>query len=208
MTTLHDRLVALYRAGHRRKVTGLRDDVDWMPEGQPRRAAVLVAITDRPLTSEDPSSPGPGILFIQRPTKMRRHPGQVAFPGGGIDAGETPVQAALREAEEEIALPPSRVCVIGESDRYRTGSGFDITPVIATVPPDLPLVASPAEVDSWFEAPLSFLLAPENVNKTTAKLMGRQRHVLEMQFGDYRIWGVTAAILDNLRRRLLRGAPL
>ncbi|PWS21814.1 coenzyme A pyrophosphatase, partial [Enterococcus faecium] len=85
-----------------------------------------------------------------------KHAGQVAFPGGRIDPGEDAVTAALREADEEIALPPDAVRVIGAADRYRTGTGFSITPIVAIVPPDLALVPSEAEVASVFEVPLDF----------------------------------------------------
>ncbi len=156
-------------------------------------AAVLVAITDRAT---------PGVLLTQRTETLRRHAGQVAFPGGRVDQGEDVVTAALREAEEEIALPRSAVTLIGTSDVYRTGTGFRITPVIGVVPPDLPLVPSEAEVASVFEVPLAFLLDAANHRPASAMFEGRERRYVEMLWDDRRIWGATAGMIVNLSRRL------
>lgn len=157
-------------------------------------AAVLVAITDRA---------APGIILTQRTDTMRRHAGQVAFPGGRIDPEDDgPVAAALREAEEEIALPRHVVDVVGTVDRYRTGTGFEVTPVLAVVPPDLMLVPSEAEVAAVFEVPLSFLLDPANHRCASAQWQGRERHFYEIMWEDRRIWGATAAMIVNLSRRL------
>ncbi|QQN73644.1 CoA pyrophosphatase [Croceicoccus sp. YJ47] len=194
MSTIREALTAMHRRGHARPLTDLRDDADFMDDNTARPAAVLIAVTER--------ADEPGVLLIERPAKMRTHAGQVAFPGGGIDAGETAEQAALREAHEEIALAPSRVHIIGRTDGYRTGTGYAITPVLATVPPDLPLRANPAEVDEWFEVPLSFALDPANHVARSATWKGTKRHFIEMHWDGHRIWGVTAAILDNLSRRL------
>ena len=112
---------------------------------------MLVAITDRP---------DPGVILTHRSPGLRDHGGQIAFPGGRIDEGEDARAAALREAWEEIALDPAQVRILGEADHYRTVTGFGVTPVVALVPPDLPLVPNPAEVDAWFEAPLAFVLDP------------------------------------------------
>lgn len=104
----------------------------------------------------------PGVLLIHRPSNMRAHPGQIAFPGGKLDPGETPVEAALREAWEELGIRDQDVRVVGASDQYLTGSGFDITPVIGVVPPDIEINPNPTEVAQWFEAPLDFVLDPAN----------------------------------------------
>ena len=164
-----------------------------MPDGDLREAAVLVAITDRDQ---------PGVLLTERRADLRHHAGQVAFPGGRIDDGETPAQAALREAWEEIGLDPARALVVGEVDHYRTVTGFGVTPVVAVVPPDLKLAPNPAEVADWFEAPLAFVLDPANQQRRMAVFRGAERHYFEIVWNGRQIWGATAAMLVNLSRRL------
>ena len=160
-------------------------------------AAVLVPVIDRP---------EPTLLLTQRPETMRSHPGQVAFPGGRIDPGDSgPVAAALREAQEEVSLDPERVEVIGLGDRYRTVTGFIVTPVVGFVPPDLPLAAHEREVAAIFEAPLRHLLARENHRERSVDWGGRKRHYFEIHWEDRRIWGATAAMIVNLSRRLQGG---
>jgi 8-oxo-dGTP pyrophosphatase MutT (NUDIX family) len=157
-------------------------------------AAVLVAVTDRP---------EPGVILTQRSAALRKHPGQVAFPGGRIDAGDVDeIAAAMREAEEEIALDRAVVDIVGISDRYHTFTGFDIVPVLAVIPPDLPLVAQAGEVDALFEVPLGFLLDPANRTPHSGVYQGALRHYYEIMWGERRIWGVTAAIVANLSKRL------
>ena len=161
---------------------------------QHRAAAVLIPITDRA---------EPGVILTQRPTWLRSHAGQVAFPGGKVDdSDENSIFAALREAEEELNIPPARVEVIGVADTYYSGSGYSIAPVVGIIPPDLELQPNPQEVEDWFEVPLAFLLDPANSIKKKANWNGQQRSYYDMQWGERRIWGVTAGIIANLVRRL------
>lgn len=191
------RLTDLYAEGHREPAKELYEDWRPLPEHGLRPAAVLIAVTER---QNHPD--GPGVLLIHRPSHMRAHPGQAAFPGGKLDSGETPVEAALREANEELGIRPEDVSVIGETDRFRTGTGYDITPVLAMVPPDLPLQPNPAEVASWFEPPFGFLLDPMRHVWQSAEWNGRKGRFIEILWNEHRIWGVTAAIISNLAKRI------
>ncbi len=164
------------------------------PGGPGDAAAVLIAITDRT---------DPGVILTQRPETMRRHAGQVALPGGRVDAGDADViETALREAEEEIALPRAQVRVIAPLNIYRTITGFDITPVLAVIPPDLPLVPHAREVAAVFEVPLSYIFDPANRAERCVVVDGTERRYFEILWNQRRIWGATAAMLANLSARL------
>jgi 8-oxo-dGTP pyrophosphatase MutT (NUDIX family) len=192
--TLSERLREALEAGHRRAPELLEGDVLEREDGDLTPAAVLVPVVDRP---------EPTVILTERPKTMRKHPGQISFPGGRIDPGDDgPVDAALREAEEEIALPRSAVEVIGIADCYRTITGFEVTPVLAVVPPGLPLRAQPGEVASFFEAPLHFLLEPAHQRIRTVEWQGQERSYYEIEWEGRRIWGATAAMIVNLSRRL------
>lgn len=156
-------------------------------------AAVLAAITDRA---------EPGVILTVRREHLRTHAGQVAFPGGRLDAGEDAVTAALREAHEEILLDPREVDVVGTIEPYRTVTGYSVTPVVGVVPPDLPLSPHESEVADWFEVPLGHVLDPANQEQKTALFQGRERHYYEILWNGRRIWGATAAMIVNLSRRL------
>lgn len=157
------------------------------------QAAVLVAVTDRPR---------PGIILTVRREHLRTHAGQVAFPGGRIDEGEDTIAAALREAQEEIALDPALVDVVGLADPYSTVTNYHVTPVVGIVPPDLDLEPNAHEVADWFEAPLDFLIDPANQQRRSALFGGRERHYYAIEWEGRQIWGATAAMLVNLSRRL------
>lgn len=188
---LADRLRAALADGGPDAIAG--DHPDLLLAGDMTPAAVLIAVTDRP---------EPGVILTQRTDTLRRHAGQVAFPGGRIDPGEDAVTAALREADEEIALPAAAVEIVGTLGRYRTGSDYEITPVLGVVAPGLPLVPSEAEVASVFEVPLAFLLAPANHREGRGLWHGEERRFVEIPWQGYRVWGATAGIIVALSRRL------
>jgi len=156
-------------------------------------AAVLIGVTRR----EEP-----GVILTVRREHMRTHAGQVAFPGGRIDPGESAIAAALREAWEELGLQPETAEVVGEVDPYRTVTGYAVTPVLAVIEPDQPLSPHEHEVADWFEAPLAFILDAQNHQLKSALYQGRERHYYEIVWNDRRIWGATAAMIVNLSRRL------
>lgn len=191
-SALFERLKRVFDEGHGVELPDLRDDARFAPP-EVRPAAVLIAVTERA---------EPGVILTHRPETMRAHPGQVAFPGGKLDPGEDAVAAALREAHEELGIEASQVRVIGASDRFVTGSGYDVTPVLALVPSDLPIRPDPREVASWFEAPLRFVLDEANHVHKIGEFRGFERPYLEIDWQGHRIWGVTASIIHNLSRRL------
>ena len=197
--SLADRLRGALAEGRRRSPHLLAGDLgDPLGLGEPIRAAVLIAVVDRH---------DPGVLFTLRTEGLRRHAGQVAFPGGRVDPTDSDaVAAALREAEEEIALPPDAVEVVGIADPYRTITGFDVTPVLGVVPPDLPLAPEPGEVAAIFEAPLRPILDPDRHEIRTVEWQGAERTYYEIAWRDRRIWGATAAMIVNLSRRLAQFA--
>jgi 8-oxo-dGTP pyrophosphatase MutT (NUDIX family) len=161
-----------------------------------RPAAVLVPVVDHP---------EPTILLTQRAQHLPDHPGQISFAGGKIDkTDKDPLAAALREAEEEIGLARDHVEPLGYLDVYMTTLGYRIVPVIARVTPGFALTLNTGEVDSVFEAPLSFLMDQANVQRHSRDWQGMTRHYYAISFGERYIWGVTAGILRNLHDRIYK----
>lgn len=160
-----------------------------------REAAVLVAAVDRP--------EGVSLILTKRTDALRSHSGQVAFPGGAIDAQDaSPEWAALRETEEEIGLDPGLVEVIGRMPDYVSGSGYRIAPVLGVVQPGFVLTINPDEVDDVFEVPLAFLMDPANHIRESKLWQEQERFFYTMPHGDRPIWGITAGIIRTLYERL------
>ncbi len=158
-------------------------------------AAVLVPVID--------DADGAKVIFTQRTAKLRKHSGQIAFPGGGMDPEDrTPEVAALRETEEEIGLDRGFVETVGRLPFYMAMSGFRITPVLAVVQRGFSIVPNPDEVDAVFEVPLAFLMNPDNHIVGSSVWQGRERHYYRMPYGERNIWGITAGIVRTLYERL------
>jgi 8-oxo-dGTP pyrophosphatase MutT (NUDIX family) len=169
------------------------DDVLEVLDRPPVLAAVLV-----PVILGTP----PAILLTKRNAHLNKHGGQVSFPGGRIDADEDAEAAALREAEEEIALDPSQVEVLGRMADYITGTGYRITPVLGLLPAGLPLCPAPDEVEAVFEFPIETLLDPEAPKRQRHHVRGVWREYWVWPHPQHYIWGATAAILVHLAQKL------
>lgn len=165
-------------------------------ERAPLPAAVLVAFV---------TGPRPGVLLTKRNEHLRRHAGQVSFPGGRIEPGDADAaDAALREAREEVALDSSEVEVIGPIGDFLTGTGFRITPIVALIPPGLSLVAEPAEVEAVFALSVDVLLDPVAPRREQWERNGIVRDVWVWPHPEHYIWGATAAILVHVAGMLRR----
>lgn len=166
-----------------------------MGPGPYRDAAVLIPVVAR--------EPAATMLLTLRTLHLKAHGGQIAFPGGKIDPEDaSPVDAALREAEEEIGLDRSLVSPLGALAPYYTGTGYRIVPIVAMVDPAHRLTINPDEVDDAFEVPLPFLMSPENHRRGSREFRGAIRYFYEMPFGERYIWGVTAGIIRGLYERV------
>ena len=160
-----------------------------------RPAAVLVPIVDR--------AAGLTVLLTRRSAHLSSHAGQVAFPGGRVDPEDDgPVEAALRETEEETGIPRDFVTPVGLLDPYETGTGFFIVPVVGVLREGCTPVASPLEVDEIFEVPFAFLMDIANHQRHASVWQGRERHYYVMPYESHNIWGATAGMIVNLRERL------
>ncbi len=147
----------------------------------------------------------PSVLLTLRSAKLNAHAGQVAFPGGRMEHGETPEQAALREAEEEVGLAIALPRLLGRLPNHLTGTGYRITPVVALVVPPLALVTDPGEVAECFELPLHVVLDPKAPQRRRTEFKGRMREFWVWPHEKHYIWGATASILVNLARVLRPG---
>jgi 8-oxo-dGTP pyrophosphatase MutT (NUDIX family) len=160
-----------------------------------REAAVLIPVVDRP--------GGAAVILTKRAEALRKHSGQISFPGGTIDPEDgSPEAAAIREAHEEIGLEPEVIETLARLPTYVAGTGFLITPVLALVRPDYFLTINPDEVDMAFEVPFSFVMDPNNYKPGSRVWNGKEHFFYTITFEQYRIWGITAGILRVLSERL------
>lgn len=200
-------------ANYRLTPVGLRERfaqrLAWAPEpfeplaqqGDPRAAAVLV-----PLVVRDAHL---SVLLTQRADHLSDHAGQISFPGGRREPSDPDaVATALREAQEEVALAPERVEVLGALPDYLTGTGFRVTPVVGLVHSPFTVRADTLEVAEIFEVPLPFLMNPANHEVRLLRWEGGERRFFAMPYprpgtgGHYFIWGATAGMLRNFYRFL------
>jgi 8-oxo-dGTP pyrophosphatase MutT (NUDIX family) len=173
----------------------LNPEVSLPPGRTLRAAAVLIAVCDTP--------EGAQVILTKRSSRLKHHPGQIAFPGGKIDKGDTgPEGAALREAQEEVGLIPSAVRILGRLPAHETVTGYTVIPVLGHVSDVFVPIPEAGEVDEVFMVPLSFLMTPSHYRVEKRLWRGDWRRYYAVPFGPYYIWGATARILRGMCERL------
>ncbi|MGR3806104.1 CoA pyrophosphatase [Marinibacterium profundimaris] len=193
---LEHRIVrALGRAGDRSSDFDLNPEVKLPPGRKLRPAGVLLGI--------DVTGTAPRVLLTKRSSALKHHPGQIAFPGGKQDEGDADViDAALREAEEEVALPRDAVRVLGTMPAHETVTSFLVTPVVALIETPFTIRPEPGEVEEAFAVPLDHLLEPAHYSVQSRRWRGSQRHYFTVPYGPYYIWGATARMLRAFAERM------
>lgn len=160
-----------------------------------RPAAVLIGLIER--------DSGLRVILTRRTEALKHHAGQISFPGGRIEEiDRDPIAAALREAQEEIGLLSGHIEPLGYLDSFLTITGFHVYPVVAKVSAEFIPKADPNEVDEIFEVPLDFVLNTQNAKPIEIEYRGKSRTIIEFQYRHYRIWGATASMLVNFRKRI------
>lgn len=160
-----------------------------------RPAGVLIPISV--------ASGTPRVILTKRSSRLKHHPGQIAFPGGKVDASDVDAtDAALREAREEIGLPRGHVNVLGEMPPHETVTGFRVTPILSIIERDFDIVPERGEVEEVFSVPLSHVTTPQNFIVESRRWAGSRRYYYTVPFGPYYIWGATARMLRALAARL------
>ncbi|MFY2824104.1 CoA pyrophosphatase [Ruegeria sp. MALMAid1280] len=167
-----------------------------LPEGRKLRpAGVLVPVSVATGT--------PRVILTKRSSALKHHPGQIAFPGGKQDEGDVDVTAtALREAQEEIGLPPDLPEILGHLPTHETVTSFTVTPVVAILRAPFQPIPEPGEVDEVFSVPLAHVLNPANYIVESRRWRGHKRYYYTVPFGPYYIWGATARMLRGLAARM------